>query len=94
MTDFKLKWEILKAQIHWAPGALTLGPSPGLCSGPTGRFKALCRPPADFFISLAWEKAFSFLQTQFGMQKQWYDKVLGKIPASLCFVWRRVMIVL
>ena len=25
--------------------------------------------------------AFGLLQTQFGTQKRWYDKVLGKTPA-------------
>ena len=48
--------------------------------GPTGGLTALCRSLADFFMSLAWEKAFSLLQTQFGTQKRWYDKVIGKNP--------------
>ena len=29
-------------------------------------------------MSLAWKKAFGLLQTQFGTQKQWYDKVFGE----------------
>ena len=40
--------------------------------------------PADpLLISscLRQEKAFSLLQTQFGTQKWWYDKLLGKTPA-------------
>ena len=77
-----LKEEILKDQIHWTSWCFALGPPPGLCPGPTGELTALCRPLAYFFMSLAWEKAFSILQTQFEIQKQWYDKVLGKTPGD------------
>ena len=52
--------------------ASPLGLPPGLCPGPSGELIAFCRPPADFFMSSAWEKT--------GTQKWWYDKVLGKTP--------------
>ena len=64
------------------PGALPLGPPPGLCPGPTGGLTALCGLPADFFISSAWEKAF-LVQTEFGTQKRWFEEVLGKTPGVL-----------
>ena len=73
------------------PVASPLGPPPGLCPGSTGGITVLCRPPAGFFLSLVQEKAFGLLQTPFGTQKRWYDKVLGKasewclyISVNLC----------
>ena len=59
-----------------------------LCPGPTGVLTTLYRPPADFFLSLVKEKAFGLLQTQFGTQKRWYDKVLGKILEYLIHISR------
>ena len=63
------------------PRASPLGPPPQLCPGPNGVLTALCRSPANFFMSLVWEKTFGLLQTQFETQKWWYDKVLGKTSA-------------
>ena len=70
----------LKTKYTELPGALPLGPPPELCPGLTGGSTALCKPPANFFMSLVLKKGFSLLQTQSGTQKQkwWYDKVLGK----------------
>ena len=62
MKDSELKYAEL-------PGASPLCPPLGICPGPTGGLKVLCRPPAIFFMSLAWEKAFGLLQTQFGTHK-------------------------
>ena len=58
---------------------MPLGPPPGLCPEPTGGLTALCRPPA-FLHVFSMRKAFGLLQAQFGTQKWWYDKVLGKTP--------------
>ena len=81
------RWLILSSSKRYSkpkyaelPGASPLGPLPGLCPGPTGGLTVLCRDPTDFFISLVWEKAFGLLQTQFGTQKQWHEKGLGKTP--------------
>ena len=54
MIDFKLK-RFSKPKHTELPNALPLGPPPGLYLEPTGGLTALCRPPADFFLSSAQE---------------------------------------
>ena len=80
MTGFKVRDSQSPNMLSF-PVLCLLVPTQGLCPGATGELTMLCRPPADFFISLISEKAFSLLQTQFGSQKRWYVKVLGKTPA-------------
>ena len=48
------------------------------------RVGGLHRSADPLLISLALEKAFGLLQIQFGAQKRWYDKVLGKTPSHIC----------
>ena len=63
------------------PMLCLLVPHKGSALDLLGGLTVLCRPSTDFFMSLAWEKAFGHLQTQFETQKWWYDKVFGKNAA-------------
>ena len=83
MTYFKLKLEILKAQIDWASGGFALcSLTRALPWTHSGCLQCPLDPPAAFSMLLSWEKVFGLLETQFRTQKQFYDKVLGKTSAD------------